>query len=665
MKKEGILLLFAVIFLSGFVSAEIFLSQPLSAYNLGDDFKLDIGVSEANNAMGFLEVNSVCQNSTESQIYKNPLSVKAGERKEISISAVMEKYIVGNSLGECFFRVKYNNQQKESQVFYISDHISINVENLGFSFDPGKSIEVKGTAVKRNGKNLEGYLESRVSEIGIIYTAQISDGKFHFNLTIPENAKSGVYALKIHAYDNDESGNKRNAGDSSYTLKINQIPKRLEVAFNSQNITPGDPLVYSINVYDQANDLVKTEVSSEIYSPSSEISEKGIIESGKYYTFNTTFIYAPDYWTVEGKLNDLSVKRSFLIEKLMKVSYTIENNTLVVTNVGNVPYKKEVIFKIGNESVIYPIDLEIGESEIYQITAETPGQYELSVYNEGNDELLGFMSVDNKYNKRGLAGLAVYTPSEISSTIKTGLWVIIFLILILGTVYYYVRVRKKSYYGAQSSSSAPVVVKSVKGFNAIETGSKKEEAVVIALKIKNHVAVMNSTSTAPDAIKSALSTSDAQKYLLSDTDEFKVMVLSLSTTGSQDNAMKAIKIAKKIESALSEYNSKFSQKIVYGLGINIGELIIEKKQDGSFSFISSGNTVPVSKKIAEYASDELLLSEDVHRRTLGSVKAEKTKDNYWKIRRIVEREGSSGFINSFKQRQGIDQNKRPRMTDNF
>ena len=54
------------------------------------------------------------------------------------------------------------------------------------------------------------------------------------------------------------------------------------------------------------------------------------------------------------------------------------NDTLLVTNVGNVPYRKAIQIVIGNEIEIKELNLEVGQSKQFRLLAPD-GDYKISV----------------------------------------------------------------------------------------------------------------------------------------------------------------------------------------------------------------------------------------------------------------------------------------------
>ncbi len=105
-----------------------------------------------------------------------------------------------------------------------------------------------------------------------------------------------------------------------------------------------------------------------------------------------------------------------------------------------------------------------------------------------------------------------------------------------------------------------------------------------------------------------------------------------------------------MEEILKEHNRKFKGHVFFGLGVGSGEIISEIGNEG-FKFSSIGNVITGSKKIAEESEGYVLLSDQVRRKVIETVKTEKIEGkDLWKISRITEREKHKDFLRRFIER---------------
>src|SRR3989304_7899064 len=113
MKRE-VLILLCLLFIVPFASAELFISQPKSIYNLEDEFAFNLTIIPSSDLNNFLIVKIVClgadsgEDASSAEIYKIPLSLKSGVQKEIEIAGRFDNFLVGDLQGTCNFRAEYD-----------------------------------------------------------------------------------------------------------------------------------------------------------------------------------------------------------------------------------------------------------------------------------------------------------------------------------------------------------------------------------------------------------------------------------------------------------------------------------------------------------------------------------------------------------------------------
>ncbi len=197
--KRGILVLSLILglFFSSFVSAEMTLSQPSSIYNLGDSLDVKATVEATENSVGFFEMNLVC--SSENNFYRVPLTLDSGKEKIIETSLILTRDFV-SSIGTCAIEASYSGQSVTSQSFKISDSIVVSLDLEKIDAEAGKAIEIKGKAVKENGKKLEGFVDLEIFGRDIRSSGTVVNGVFSANLVFPYNSKAEVYTLKVKVY---------------------------------------------------------------------------------------------------------------------------------------------------------------------------------------------------------------------------------------------------------------------------------------------------------------------------------------------------------------------------------------------------------------------------------------------------------------------------------
>jgi len=639
-KKEAIFILL-VIFLLPLISAEIFFEPTNPVYNIGDQFNITMSITSTSDVTDFFTSDLVCDND-EINIFKSPYTVNQNEKKIISISTRLDKFLVPlittDFETECFIRSEYQNSKVNSPKFIISNKIDTSLIIDGVVFAPGDNVNVLGKAIKRNDEPLNGFAEVTIIEIDLAHIGEVVDGNFNFNFTIPTNSHSGNFQIKARAYEKDNQGKIINDGKTLNFIKISQILKEVEIAFTDAAIMPNTSLSYNVLAYDQAGDEMEGEASILISDPNGEIIEKRIIKLGiEPSEFKTSFNSTPGYWNINATVKFLDSSQQFFVEELEKVSFSLENTTLSITNTGNVPYDKPIEISIGNVREVKQISLELGETRKFKLVAPD-GHYGIEVGDGSTKENLG---------STFLTGNAI-SVNDVGNilTDKFSLVISLILILIIAFASFFIyRFIKRRRNKDPSISFVPKTSKSLSKTPSVEKSSvinngEIQESSVIALNLKNE-----HTKETQKVIDDALWKAKEIGAKIYSDHNYRIVVLSPKITKLKDNTINAISLAQTLERTINNYNKKSGQKIDYGIGVNYGDLVMENNE-GKVKFSSITNTIATAKRLSRSSSSCVLISEKLHRKTAGKVKASKTNDA-WKVERVTDRSQYKDYIKNF------------------
>lgn len=625
-----------------FISAEISITQPESVYNKGDDFGINVSLMRTDQVNGFLEVSIECESGIV-ELYKSPIALKASQRKNIEITTILEKSVIGDSLGKCNVKGSYSDESIKSRDFTISKEITVSSNIVKNSFNPGEELIFSGNAIKKNGKNLNGFLETSIS--GINNIVSIVDGKFNSSLNLPNDLAAGEQILILRAYEKDSNSEVINEGILNSNIKISQVAKEIKVALNKDSLIPGEELIYTLLVYDQTGQEMKVNSDSKIIDSKGRTILTRTITSSDAQTFPSQSNSSAGKWSIEGKVDSLSVKKDFNVEKLEKISFEMFNTSLVVRNIGNVYYNKSVEIKIGEVSENKVITLNIGESKKFKLAAPD-GNYQINI-NEGSEsQNLGSVFLTGK-----TVSVKDESKTEFLTSAVTWVWVVILILLGLAVAFYYKKIAKSDFIGKKPDY--PVM----KGFESIENSKnidngRKEKTSVVSLNIKELSTFMNEDSSAREVIRRLLEEIRGLKGKVVQSGECFNIIFAPIMTKEIDNSLRAVKIAKLIKEELDAHNKKYAQKVQYGIGIHEGEMIVEVNK-GDLKFNPLGNAISYAKKMAESSNSEIYISNQVHSSTRAKVKVEKSKDGiYWKVNSVPDGDKHNKFIRNFMERQG-------------
>ena len=183
---------------------------------------------------------------------------------------------------------------------------------------------------------------------------------------------------------------------------------------------------------------------------------------------------------------------------------------------------------------------------------------------------------------------------------------------------------------------------------------KNQQAGIVAIKIRSGL-----NGIEKESMNKALEYAYHLKGASYSNGDYVLVVFSPLLTGKNNNEELAIKAALDMDVFLKEHNRKFRANLIdYGVGVNCGEIIniVEK---GVLKFASINKTINLTKKIAEVSNQEVLISKEVHEKTMNNVKADKVAEEgidtkgltLFRIKRVVDSQASQKFINDFMRRQ--------------
>src|SRR3989338_766382 len=632
MEKRVIMVaLLGILLFIGGASAELLVGQTDSLYSIGDSLDFNITLSSFNGVSEFLIAKLVC-GAGEIEIYRSPYSLASGERRIIPLSIKLDSLLLKNLDGICKIEADYGSSREFSPNFQIDGRVNI-VFYAESVVNPGDEVKVSGIAKKSNGELLEGFLEISIADLGLSNKDIIKNGEFNSSLLIPKNSRSGSYKIMVTAYDKDNLNVVANTGNNSGMLRIKQIIKGVDIAFEKLEINPGQDFVYSVLLLDQAGDQSRQEIITYLIDPNGNIIEEDYIVSGVASNFSLDNSAVPGGWKVSSKFNGISAEKEFYVNEFQDVSFYVENNTLYVKNTGNIPFNDSVRVAIGEEVVIKKVDLGVGAIKRFKLSAP-----------------------DGDYD-------------QISGSLPFWIWLIILIGLCIIIIYFYNKHSSKRYYGKEpsmprDSGTASVFTKASlpqKSFS-LEEGTaklkenkaasfgKKEKAVIIALNVRNLNEVASAGDDALAPIGRIIDSARKRGAKFKDEGNYKLFIFAPSIVKEPNLNYSAMQFLNKAESFLVDYNKKKALKINFGLGANTGELIIESHQ-GRFKVSSPGNAILVAKKAAARAKNEAVISQSLKGEMPSVLKTHALPgENFFKLNSVVNRSPQEEFLGKFMNR---------------
>ena len=460
MKKVILLSTISIMFLISLniVSATVLLSGVKETYNLGDTIALEARFSRAEAFNGFSRISLFCDN-IESLMYFSPMGLAKNQEKRIIVDFPVAK------TGSCYIAAVLEDNRNtkvdetKSSAVTLSSNIDINLEisgNTGQEFMPKDTLKLSGSAVKANGQNVNGI--AYISLDNKSYSPQVSDGKFSFSLTLEKNIAPGEHAININV--NDDSNN---SGNKSAKFSVATVPTTLaiETNNNTNSFMPGSTMMITPKMMDQANNTLQSSIAVTLSKGQGIFSKSQIVLEELIQSGNNTLYYfgqfaEPQDYVIEAKTTigekEFTARRAISVSRYEKINVSILNDTLKVTNIGNVPFKKQVEleFLIQGQSTKKLVDLNLDINETKTFKLEAPqGIYSLTL-NTGSEQL--------SFKQVPLTGSVVATidlGKEVE-TRTTWIFIILAIVAVLIIISVYLKMRRHKYNQYKKTSHRPI-----------------------------------------------------------------------------------------------------------------------------------------------------------------------------------------------------------------
>jgi len=273
----------------------------------------------------------------------------------IDIGAIKEgvldyKYIVKNLPAtsynvEVFINDIYGNRQLFSEIgsFNVLNELGLEISLSNANPLPGGKLKVVGTISTASGIGFgEGKVSVKVDGEEVVVFD--SDAEIEYNYDVAEDMKTGEHIIKLEV--EDEFGN---TGSQEASFSVMPIVKELNVDFESFDVAPGGKLVITPILLDQAGDLVGDRVSVEVYDTKNEIVFKKVATAGELVEVILKENALPGEWTLKSESSNFKKDFKFNVVRVSKIKAELDNQTLIITNIGNVDYDRPIEIKIGEE----------------------------------------------------------------------------------------------------------------------------------------------------------------------------------------------------------------------------------------------------------------------------------------------------------------------------
>ncbi len=672
MIKRGLVCFGFILMFLGLASARITINEPNSIYNLGDRLYVNLTVAP-NIVSGNFEINILCKNSSIN-IYRVPAepSFVIGVEQKISTFITLSKELMKNNLGDCYISVLLGAEQAVSRVMQITDKVNVKVSLNKRNYNPGERVSFLLNATKANSQQLEGFLEVSDAQS---FSRAVQKGIVNDSFVLEEKAEAGNYMLTFSVYDRGINNSILNNGVANFSFVIDSVSTSLLTSISDNDANPGENFSFSIDLFDQTGKIMNNKISVKLVSPlNKEISFN--VNSGDINNFNFETNATAGKWRIDSFVDNISDTKEFNMKESAKIDFDFVDSVLLVKNIGNVVYNSSFEVMIGNEARNVSVDLGIGEEKKFYLKAPD-GEYSVKVGDKEKTLLLTGNAIAVRDSDSGSYIIVYFIVGLIAA-----------FILIVG-----LRVSKKKVYAEEPISGPRIMPKfqqkneqktmQSKAFGevkqkslsiSIPTEQKKDSfldvrkssvseaersavlkghktnSVVICMKFFN-----NFGGNAKHEIERALMIAREKRAVVEWTGNEILIIFSPLITKMLDNEHIAARAGFDMFNYLNNYNSRFSDKVEFGIGMSSGDLIAVV-EGGKLKYTSIGNTILLAKKIADIAKGRILVSDVMRNKIARDIRGEKVSEigssAVWSITSLQDREANKAKLDDLLKRIG-------------
>ena len=327
--------------LSSLALADISVDTDKQFYNLGDFIEVEYNVSTDADLSGLTKLSLVCSDY-DIEFYTLPTSLFAGDRQTVSVPGLR---IASDMYGRCYIDADVSsfdntvNFDAFSDIFNVTDNLSVTIDLDKEFFDPGEDVFVSGFV----GKSHDSRATVQLTFSDAVYIGNVVDNSFAYNIMLPSNIKTGRHLLDF--FVNDTYGN---SGLGSATFTVEAVPTNLIIDIINDTVKPGDILLANVTLFDQAKDLMDNPVKLTLIDAADSenviLSSSGITPAIFELEIDSTL--PPGTYKVQATSAGLLTTSILTVETVEKVTIKFDNRTLTVINTGNVDYSKELIISL-------------------------------------------------------------------------------------------------------------------------------------------------------------------------------------------------------------------------------------------------------------------------------------------------------------------------------
>ena len=123
--------------------------------------------------------------------------------------------------------------------------------------------------------------------------------------------------------------------------------EKLGIDIDNRYSERGD-IDFIITLYDDSNNKLEGDVNYMMRNKYTDIESEGTVRSGEKVNFILPVDAEQGPWEISASYGEVSVRELFNVGEYKKIDIKLEEDSLILKNIGNTVYDREILIKIGD-----------------------------------------------------------------------------------------------------------------------------------------------------------------------------------------------------------------------------------------------------------------------------------------------------------------------------
>lgn len=220
---------------------------------------------------------------------------------------------------------------------------------------------------------------------------------------------------------------------------------KLDISMAKGTFEAGEKITLKVSLLDSSNKPISDNVNIILEDEKKTTKIEKTIPSNQFVDIDLGENAVYGFWNIKTTYNGIEATSLFSVEENQIAKFEIANDKLVITNIGNTKYSKNIQIMVGESIISKNVDLNIGDSNSLRLVAPK-GNYNVKVVVDGKTTLTKTDvaltgNVVGALDERAQApGMTTTLPTgknsegELSNYLKDNKFIYVFILVIFGAM---------------------------------------------------------------------------------------------------------------------------------------------------------------------------------------------------------------------------------------